>query len=185
MAPILKLCNAALAAGWRHAVGDALRDARGASAILMLAPPAQRYSTAPPLFRIRIATRVAYFEVRAHDASRCTRGRWQTLDKDSAPRGAVSLGRLCKWYAQQAAEYIARRDAYRWAEDPSRDPNRCATRAHFDALSPVLGGSRGGKATNSRASHLATFGHAPATGDGCATHKPTACPTCHGAGKVS
>jgi len=183
---MLKLPAAALSAGWRFAVGDAAADklAKASVAVFMLNPTAERYSVAPPLFRLRIGKRSAVFEVRAHGsveadrwdgkryrAGRCTVGRWVKLASDAAPRGAAALAKLCKWYASQAADFVAKRDAYRWADDPSRDPNRCATRQHADRHSPAPAGSRGGKATNSRASHVALFGHAPASGNGCASHR--------------
>lgn len=182
MSKPLTLPSAALALGWRFAVGDAARDKAAAQSVacFMLSPVAERWSSAPPLFRVRIGKRSAVFEVRAHGSQRCTGGRWERLDSDRAPRGAAALAKLLRWYAGVAAEHTAKRDAFRFADSLSRDVNRCETAPlRFNAPDPVpSGGSREARGPKGRASHEATFAYAPASGIACAGHKPTVCPQC-------
>lgn len=170
----LTLPAAALRLGWQHAVGDAARDkaAQSAVACLMLPVAGERYRTAPPLFRVRIGKRSAVFEVRAHGSQRCTGGRWERLDSDARPKGAAALAKLLRWWHGVAQEHVATRDAFTFADAVSRDRNRCATAPVIpNAPTPrPSGGSRGGKGPGGRASHVATFGHAPASGPACATH---------------
>lgn len=175
MSKPLTLPSAAMALGWRFAVGDAARDKAAAEsvAVFMLYPAAERWSSAPPLYRVRIGKRSAVFEVRAHGSQRCTSGRWERIDGDARPKGAAALAKLLRWWHGVATDRTAQRDAFKLADAPSRDPNRCATLPRSNnAPDPTpSGGSRKGRGPKGRASHEATFSFAPASGASCAGHK--------------
>jgi hypothetical protein len=171
-----KLTKAAAVAGWALGVGDSLRAAGKALAIIMLVPgQVPHLRAAAPLFRMRVGKRMTHFEVRAHDASRCTRGRWQGIDKAPTPTSAREWGKLAKFWAWAAAEYDAGRPDFCWTTDRNKDQNRCHSKAHANHLKPLaIAGSVGrGTRRPDLPSRFDALGHdAPATGKALGTHDP-------------
>lgn len=159
-----RVTRGAAAAGWVPGVGDALRGAGGAGVAMLLTSPSA------PMFRMRVGKRTTVLEVRRHDASRCTRGRWERLDDADTPRRAAGwgkLGRFWRHFADEVAE--GREPPYCWREDRGKDWNRCHTRSHRNAADPTPGVAseikrlpqRGPKANPTRADE---WGYAPAAG---------------------
>jgi len=159
-----KLTRGILAAGWLLGVGDALRSAGAAVAVLMLHPATEhRATTHRGLFRIKVGVRVSVLEHRAHGTptGRCSCGHWVRLDSAPTPRGAAAwskLARFWQWYAHEIAE--GRTPEYSWGDDLSKDRSRCHTRRlRSNEPQPVIGRPPRCKRLPSR-KHA--FGHAPA-----------------------
>lgn len=154
--------------GWRHGVGDTLRGAGKCAAILTLplfAPKAGR--RAPPMFRIRVSPRSCFFEVRVHDSSRCTRGRWQRLEKRERPGGARAWAGLARKWTIDAENYAQENGStvYDWANDKNKNQNLCHTRANTNSLKPRLSGGMGrGRAGKGRPTSDSVLGFTPANG---------------------
>jgi len=154
--------------GWRHGVGDTLRGAGKVDAVLTLPLFAPRAGQlAPPMFRIRVSNRSCFFEVRVHDSSRCTRGRWQRLEKISRPsnaRGWSGLARKLTLDAEKFAQ-LHGSTVYDWVNDKGKNKNECRTRANTEHSFPRLSGGMGrGRAGKGRPTNEGVFGFTPANG---------------------
>lgn len=154
--------------GWRHGVGDTLRGAGNVDAVLTLPLYAPKPGTrAAPMFRIRVSNRSCFFEVRVHDSSRCTRGRWQRLEKRSRPGGAKAWSGLARKWKLDAEKYAQKNGStvYDWANDKGKNKNECHTRANTDHLFPRLSGGNGrGRAGKGRPTSESILGFTPANG---------------------
>ncbi len=166
----MKITKGIAAAGWIAGVGDALRGAGKALGILMLDPRSEGYhGGASGMFRIRVGARVTTLECRAHGTptGRCSRGRWEALDKGATPANAREWAKLANFWGWFAAEYAAGRHPYSWADDAGKSHNRCHTKAHANALTPTLaaGAAPGrGRIGRSVPTKMEAMGFAPTGG---------------------
>jgi hypothetical protein len=165
-------------AGWVLGIGDALRARGSSAAVLMLDPTAALAGgCAPPLVRVRVNSRSVILELRAHDASKCTRGRWAELEREDTPRSAAAWGKLLRWWAGEVAEFHAGRTPWSLPELRAGDGNRCRTRVDADRHEPTPHGGVGrGRKGRDLPGGTAVLGYSPATGNGCCTHTGPSAP---------
>jgi hypothetical protein len=158
--------------GWALGVGDALRASGKALGVIMLDPTATACGCAPPLVRVRVGRRVSVLEIRQHNASRCTRGRWQRLDSADTPGNARGWRSLLRFWSWHVGEFTSGRDPWVWADLLEGDPNLCRTRADADRHEPSPGGGPGrGRKVKSPPGAFKALGYAPATGPNAGTRK--------------
>ncbi|GAF98227.1 unnamed protein product, partial [marine sediment metagenome] len=135
-----KITKGIAAAGWQAAIGDALRGAGNAAAVLMLAPQSEGFrQSALGMFRIRVAIRLVTLERREHGTptGRCSRGHWVALDKAPRPSGAREWSKLANFWGWFATEHSAGRHPYCWESDLGKNFNRCKTKVHANAATPT------------------------------------------------
>jgi len=125
-------------------------------------------------YRLRFGVRVAALERREHGTPtrRASVGRWVRIIGWPFLGTAADAGAVARVAVECAAGGGAAAGSYR--EDAvSRDPNRCATRAHANATDPRVGaGSGRGRAVRGLPSKAETWGYSPANGRRAGTHSP-------------
>lgn len=163
MAKQFKLTVGVKRACWILGIGDALRARGNTANVLMLASPTAA------MFRIKVGARVSVLERRAHDATRCTRGRWERIDDSPTPCNAREWTKLAKHWAWVADSLSPGCTVYDWAGDDQKDENRCHTRTHANRLVPGFGGPGRGTICKGRPTSQEAFGFSPASGRRAAT----------------
>jgi hypothetical protein len=115
------------------------------------------------LARIVKGPRVIRLDLNVHDSTKCTVGRWVTVDREPTPSNARGFGKLAIWWAEQLSEYSAGDTPWKWLESLDRegDVNRCRTRADADRHEPGFGGPGRGRKVKSPPGRLAVLGFAP------------------------
>jgi len=170
MSTSFKLSPRIRAAGWLYGAGHVLRSLPACLGVLMRDP------TLPgPLVRVIRRKRVTRLDIRLHDASRCTVGRWETIDIADTPTHTRAWGDLLEFWCWYVDEWREGRSPWVWADCRGKDPNRCRTRADANRLAPSPAGGPGrGRKGKTLPGGMAIFGYSPATGKNCVTktHKP-------------
>lgn len=151
-------------AGWILGIGDALRASGKALAVLSRSLVAEPGKSAPPLTRIVVNPKVCRLEIRAHTATRCTRGRWQVLDTAPTPEGSRAWGVLANFWAWHVEDFTAGREPWSWADYRGGDDVRCGA---------AFRGPGRGRKVKRLPGGRDVLGWAAATGKACGTRRPT------------
>jgi hypothetical protein len=124
-----------------------------------------RESLRLPMLRLRVGARKAVLELRAHRATRATKGRWTRVAEFATPADARGWTRLGKAIVARVRDGIptANRAPWVWRDLPGMNYTHTAT--NFNAKHPTLDGGNGrGKVGRGRPNQVDTWGWAPARG---------------------